>query len=339
MRKFIFFAILSLTVFFVVTNFTEVQSISDTIRNGDWRFLLFALIVQFLWLVNIALSYKFIFSSLGLKERIPKLIILSSAANFVNVVAPTGGIGGMAVLIDNAKQKGDSSGRTTVAGVLFVLLDYIGFLLVLTLGLIVLFRRNNLGTAEVTASAILFFVAVIMASLLIIGMKSPRTLSRIFYIAASSLNRIFILLRRKKRVSAYKSYRYAHDIATGLKEIRRRPERLIIPAGLALNSKLLLICVLLLIFLSFDVSFSIGTIIAGFSIGYLFFVVSPTPSGLGIVEGAMTLGLVSLYIPLNQAAAVTLAYRGVTFWIPLIIGLLAFRMVTGSKKIEPALAQ
>jgi len=114
---------------------------------------------------------------------------------------------------------------------------------------------------------------------------------------------------------------------------------LIIPAGLALNSKLLLICVLLLIFLSFDVSFSIGTIIAGFSIGYLFFVVSPTPSGLGIVEGAMTLGLVSLYIPLNQAAAVTLAYRGVTFWIPLIIGLLAFRMVTGSKKIEPALAQ
>ncbi len=242
----------------------------------------------------------------------------------------------MAVLIDNAKQKGDSSGRTTVAGVLFVLLDYIGFLSVLTLGLIVLFRRNNLNSAELTASAILFIVASIMATLLVIGMNSPRTLSRIFYITATKFNRVIIFLRRKKRVSPINSYRFANEIANGLREIRRRPERLILPAGLALTSKLLLICILLLIFLSFDVSFSIGTIIAGFSIGYLFFVVSPTPSGLGIVEGALTLGLVSLYVPLNQAAAVTLAYRGVTFWVPLIIGLVSFRMVTGGKKIDTA---
>ena len=336
MRKFIFFAIISLTVFFVITNFTEVQSISDTIQNGDWRFLLLALIVEFLWLLNIALSYKFIFRSLGLNERIPKLLILSSAANFINVVAPTGGIGGMAVLIDNAKQKGDSSGRTTVAGVLFVLLDYIGFLIVLTLGLIVLFRRNNLGSAELTASAILFIVALIMATLLVIGMNSPRTLSRIFYIATTKLNQVFISLRRKKRVSAINSSRFAYEIANGLKEIRRKPERLIIPAGLALSSKLLLICILLLMFFAFDVSFSVGTIIAGFSIGYLFFVVSPTPAGLGIVEGALTLGLVSLNVPLNQAAAVTLAYRGVTFWVPLLIGVLSFRMVSGSKKIDTA---
>jgi len=336
MRKFIFFAVISLTVFLIITRFTEVQSITETIKTGDWRFLIIALILEFLWLFNIALSYKFIFSSLGLKERIPKLVILSSAANFVNVVAPTGGIGGMAVLINNAKQKGDSSGRTTVAGVLFVLLDYIGFLSVLTLGLIVLFRRNNLNSAELTASAILFIVASIMATLLVIGMNSPRTLSRIFYITATKFNRVIIFLRRKKRVSPINSYRFANEIANGLREIRRRPERLILPAGLALTSKLLLICILLLIFLSFDVSFSIGTIIAGFSIGYLFFVVSPTPSGLGIVEGALTLGLVSLYVPLNQAAAVTLAYRGVTFWVPLIIGLVSFRMVTGGKKIDTA---
>lgn len=334
MRKFIFFAVISLTVFFVITRFTEVQSITETIKTGDWRFLVLALILELLWLFNIALSYKFIFSSLGLKERIPKLVILASAANFINVVAPTGGIGGMAVLIDNAKQKGDSSGRTTVAGVLFVLLDYIGFLIVLTLGLIVLFRRNNLNSAEITASAILFIVASIMATLLVIGMNSPRRLSRIFYTTATKFNGAFIFLRREKRMSPINSYRFANEIANGLREIRRRPERLILPAGLALSSKLLLICILLLIFLSFDVSFSIGTIIAGFSIGYLFFVVSPTPSGLGIVEGALTLGLVSLYVPLNQAAAVTLAYRGVTFWVPLIIGLLSFRMVSRSKKIE-----
>jgi uncharacterized protein (TIRG00374 family) len=102
----------------------------------------------------------------------------------------------------------------------------------------------------------------------------------------------------------------------------------LIPAGLALSNKLLLVGILLLMFLSFNVTFSIGTLIAGFSIGYLFFVVSPTPSGIGFVEGALTLALVSLYVPVSKAAAVALAYRGITFWIPLLIGMLAFRFVS-----------
>jgi uncharacterized protein (TIRG00374 family) len=78
-------------------------------------------------------------------------------------------------------------------------------------------------------------------------------------------------------------------------------------------------------FLCFEVPFTVGTIIGGFSISYLFLIVSPTPSGIGIVEGVMPLALSSLNVPWSQAVIITLAYRGITFWLPLGVGAVAFR--------------
>ena len=79
-------------------------------------------------------------------------------------------------------------------------------------------------------------------------------------------------------------------------------------------------CVLVAVFLAFQVPFSAGTIIGGFAIAYLFLIVSPTPAGIGIVEGIMPLALSSLRVPWSEAVVITLAYRGITFWIPLALG-------------------
>ena len=105
------------------------------------------------------------------------------------------------------------------------------------------------------------------------------------------------------------------------------------PAFLALNNKVLLLTILLLVFLAFKVPFTTSIVIAGFSIAYLFMIVSPTPSGVGVVEGVLTLTLHSLDIPLEAAIVVTLAYRGITFWVPFFFGFLSLRIL-GNKKIK-----
>ena len=101
---------------------------------------------------------------------------------------------------------------------------------------------------------------------------------------------------------------------------------------------LVLICILLLTFLAFHVPYSSGTIVAGFSIGYLFLIVSPTPAGIGIVEGVLTLALTSLWVPVEAAAIITLVYRGYTFWLPLIVGMAAFRQMPNEKRTEPQMS-
>jgi uncharacterized protein (TIRG00374 family) len=76
--------------------------------------------------------------------------------------------------------------------------------------------------------------------------------------------------------------------------------------------------------------------VGGFSIGYLFLIVSPTPSGLGIVEGMLTVALNTLRVKLDAAVLITLAYRALTFWFPLAVGGVAFRLLQGKQKNRPA---
>jgi uncharacterized protein (TIRG00374 family) len=111
----------------------------------------------------------------------------------------------------------------------------------------------------------------------------------------------------------------------------QRYDSLLIPFLYSLASKALLMCVLLLMFLAFQVPVTAGTIIGGFAIAYLFLIVTPTPAGVGIVEGVMPLALSSLRVPWSEAVVITLAYRGITFWLPLAVGAVAFRIVEREK--------
>jgi uncharacterized membrane protein YbhN (UPF0104 family) len=120
MRKLILASVLLLCVIFVIARFSEVEAIFKTIREGDWRFLLIAVFVEAIWLINIAASYKSIFQATGIEEKMEKLVLLSSAAYFINVIAPTAGMSGIAIFVSEAKRRGYSPARVTVAGVLFV---------------------------------------------------------------------------------------------------------------------------------------------------------------------------------------------------------------------------
>ena len=91
--------------------------------------------------------------------------------------------------------------------------------------------------------------------------------------------------------------------------------------------------------MAFQVEFTAGTLIAGFSVGYLFWIVSPTPAGIGFVEGAMTLALGSLNVPLGAATVVALSYRGVIFWVPLPFGMVALRWLERSEEYNGSLTR
>jgi len=337
MRKLIVAVILMLTIMLVIAQFAEVQAIFDTLQRGDLRFILLALLVEILWLINIAMSYRTIYSATGLTERIEKLFLLAAAANFVNVVAPTAGMGGMAVFISESNRQGYSSGRVTAAGVFFVLFDYIGFLVILSLGLVVLFRRNHLTSVELVATAILVLIASGLAFLLYLGNRSAEKLGYTLAWMAKQINNLLKPILKKDYLEVGRAYKFAQDIAASIRDLRRSPHKIALPITLAICSKILLVFILYLVFMAFQVPFSIGTLVAGFSIGYLFFIVSPTPSGIGIVEGALTLGLRSLNVPLGAAAIIALAYRGVTFWFPLLIGLVAFRYTSTGQEAETAI--
>jgi uncharacterized protein (TIRG00374 family) len=317
--------LLLFTLGFILTRGAEVQQIAATLQRGDVRWISLALAIQFAWLVNVGASLRAIFRALGVGERLRDLIPMAMVVNLVSVVTPTIGMGGMAYFIGRARQRGHPVGRATTAAAMYLLYDYFAVLVVIGLGLIVLVRRNQLTSGEVFASVFLAAYAGVLAFLLYLGMRSAHRFGDALAVLGKIGNRILRPLVKRDRFDVLHAQEFARDIAEGLEAARRSPGGLVLPAALALSNKAWMIATLFLMFLAFGQPFSVGTLIAGYSIGALFAVVSPTPSGLGFVEGAMTLVLTSLNVPLASAAVITLAYRGVTFWFPLLLGFVALR--------------
>ena len=331
MRKFIIALVLLLGVLLIITRFTEVQNIYSTLQQGDLLFILLGLIALALWMANRGLSYQVVYRLLGIHEETWHMMKVALAADFVNVVTPSGGMTTIAVFLDDSRRRGHSSGRVMVAWALNLLFDYAAFLGMLTLGLGVLARRNDLHWPEIIASCVLLFGALGLATLLYLGLQSGDALGKALAWMARLINRIVRPFIHRDYLEVGRAHSFAYDGAAGIAAVRQHPRGLLKPIFLAVTNKTLLILILLLTFMAFHVPYSSGTIVAGFSIGYLFLIVSPTPSGIGIVEGVLTLALTSLWVPVEAAAIITLVYRGYTFWLPLFVGMAAFRQMPNEK--------
>lgn len=337
MRKFILLLVLFLTVVFVFLSFSELKNIAETLKKSNWIFLSIALLFECVWLYNMAVTYAALYRLVELDESRQQLLLMSTAANFVNVIAPSAGIGGMAVFLDAARRRGQPTGRVTVVGVLYILYDYLAFLCVLTLGLIVLFRRNDLNGGELAAASILVLIAAAIGSLLYLAYRSVALLGRVLAWLARRVNSITRPFIHRDYIKIESAHFFAREMAEGINLLRGKPRKLLWPFLFALNNKALLICVMAFTFLALGTPFSVGTLAGGFSISYLFLIVSPTPAGVGVVEGILPVALNSLRVPWAAAVLITFVYRAVTFWFPLAVGLAAFRLLQRQPKTEPTL--
>jgi uncharacterized protein (TIRG00374 family) len=327
MRKFIITLVLFVAIVVVILQFSELKNIVATLQHSNYRFLIAALIIEVIWMFNSATDYSSLYRVVGLKEKNYHLVLVATAANFVNVIAPSVGIGGMAVFLDDAKRRNHSIGKVTVVGVLYILFDYLAFFCVLALGFLVLIRRNNLNAGEITAAVILLAIAIAVAFLLYLGYKSADQLGRALAWLARLINKLLKPLLHRDYLQEERAHYFAHEAAEGIYMLRGKRKQLLWPLLYALNNFALLICVLAFTFLALGTPFSVGTLVGGFAIAYLSLIVSPTPSGLGVVEGAMTIALNTLRVEWAAAVLITLTYRLITFWFPLAVGAVAFRLL------------
>ena len=332
MRKFIFILVIFLGAALVYLSFSELESIVRTLQQGNFWFILLAILIQFVWFFVAGLIFQALYRALGMEDTVYRFSLLAASALFINIVTPSAGVGGVAVFISDARRNGQSVGKVTVASMLYLFLDYVAFLVVLAFGLIVLFRRNDLGPTELAASGVMLAIAAGLGFMLYLGARSAQALGNALAKMARLVNRLLDPFLHRPYLSEARAHEFAHEMASDLKSLPEKVHNLSTPLLFSFASKALLMCILLSIFLAFQVPFTAGTIIGGFAISYLFLVVSPTPSGVGIVEGIMPLALSSLRVPWSEAVVITLAYRGITFWLPLGAGAVALRILERGSK-------
>jgi uncharacterized protein (TIRG00374 family) len=327
MRKFLVVLFFFVGIAIVFFSFGELDKIFKTLRHSDGRFIAIAILLLFGWILNDAANYRSLYKLMDVKEEYRHLILLSAATNFINVVAPSGGFGGVAIFVDDAGKRNIPRGLAAAAGALYLFFDYAAFMIILGMGWVVFIRRNDLRPGEFTASVIMFGIVVGLGILIYIGSRSGERLGRVLAWFAHQFNNLLWPLTRHEYFREVGAMEFGCEVSEGLSILRVKRRGILAPFLFALNGKLIQTLILTMTFLAFRVDFSIGTAVAGFATCYLFLIVSPTPSGIGIVEGILPGALASLGLPWEQAIVVTLTYRGITFWLPLVLGGAAFRVL------------
>ncbi len=121
--------------------------------------------------------------------------------------------------------------------------------------------------------------------------------------------------------------RLLHDILHDLGPIVRDPRRFAQMFGGALISLACSALGLVTTLEAFHPGVPVLPVMAVFIVASTLGQMAPTPGGLGAVEAAMVAGLTAIGIPGADAVAAVLACRLLTFWLPVIPGVAAFRLL------------
>jgi uncharacterized protein (TIRG00374 family) len=319
----------------VTSRFTSLTNLLSTLAQGLWQWILIGIVIHIVYFVAYAAMYQSGFATVGVNTRTRDLLPVVFASIFVNAVAPSGGAGGAALFVDHAVRNGQSGARAAV-GTVFVLLADLGTLFpFLVFGTLYLYHRRELQVYDIIGGVLFMVYVSILAAVLALARWIPGILHRIFHWVQGVVNRVGGWFRHPHLLGEAWADRNADQFLDGTEAIAANPWRLWRTLGWGMGIHLINLAGLYAFFLAFQQPVQPGTLIAGFGMGIVFFVITVIPQGAGAVEGIMTLVFTSLGIARTKAVVVALAFRGVNFWLPLVLGFLSLHQITSIMDSRP----
>ncbi|MCB0133144.1 MAG: flippase-like domain-containing protein, partial [Caldilineaceae bacterium] len=110
----------------------------------------------------------------------------------------------------------------------------------------------------------------------------------------------------------------------------RQPQQLLRTISIAMSTHVADLLTLTLLFRAFNQPTTLSIIIIIYAMTVLFRIISPTPNGIGVVETLLPAIYVSVNVPLEVGTVINLTFRGISFWIPLVIGMICLHYLQAS---------
>lgn len=337
-KRILFWLLVVAFAWVLISRMGEIERLAQTLQRGRWQWLALAAGLQLLYFVIYTMVYKAAFTTVGVDSKFRNLLPLTFAAIFINSTAPSGGAAGVAVYVDDARQRGQSSTRTAVGTLLVLIADFGSYLIFLAAGLIILFARHDLQSYEIAAGTIMLLYVSGMVLLLALGLWRPVALRWLLVNVQNGVNRVGRALRRPTLLSEDWSAYQVREFEESAQLMAAQPLLLAVTVGIALTGHTVGLASLAAVFRAFSIRASLAVVIAGYAMTILFWIVSPTPNGIGVVEGLMPLVFVSLGVPHTEATLITLSFRGLAFWMPFVVGFMLLRQLPMFTPAERSLA-
>ncbi|MDP9315963.1 MAG: flippase-like domain-containing protein [Chloroflexota bacterium] len=314
----------------VVVQRHELFEVLRLVRTSNPWWITAAFAVQGLVYFCFAAVYWRTLQLLGYHVRLLSLYGVSFIAIFLGRVFPAGGTSTFAFLLFQLRRRGIPDGTGAVAVTLDGLSYLLGFFVLLTGGFIYLFTHGELKVNQVLVVALLT-LAIITFGMYVWGLSRDRALLTQRAISLKKLvARVFRRNWGDTGVLTFIAELYEGAVLIG--RDRSGFFQLVVLQVVAL----LLDCLtLLLLFWSIGVWPHFSVVVLGYSLAYFFSTLSSLPGGGGTFEALMVVTMTNLGVESAIALSVTLLYRLLAFWLPLLISSVIYRRVHYHKEAPP----
>jgi uncharacterized protein (TIRG00374 family) len=326
-RRWLLLLLLVGFVVLVTSRFTDAKHLIATLAQGQWIWVLASIILHVIYFALYALLYQIGFDTVEVKSRASQLVPVLFASLFINAVVPTGGTGGAALFIDDAIQRGQSGARTAVGTVLVFLADLGTLIPFVIVGVIFLSLQHELQIYDSIGVAFFLVFVAFVAGALLLARRREDQLRRVLGWLQRTANRVGGRFNHPSLLADDWADKNANQLSKAAVAIADHPQQLRLTMILGMVLHVVNLLGLYMLFLAFQQPVRLGTLVAAFGMGIVFFVISVF-QGAGVVEGIMTLVFTTAGIPKAKAVVIALSYRGLTFWLPLLLGFLFLRRVS-----------
>ena len=279
----------------------ELAAIIPQLRAANLTWVSVGVAITIIYIVLQGLMYVQSFKAIGLSINLRIAIDLFLKRNLLSVFLPAGGISSLAYTTTQLRKRNLNTTQIHQAGALY---GYVGLLTVFIIGvpviLYTIWHNKNFGDAWI--------------SLLVLGLL----LGGVFWLVWS--------FRTHKGIYRWVEAKFP-AVASNIDEIFSGEVKLKYLFGTMLASMVVECCGIAHAFVSMyalglDHSFEAAAI--AYTVSVVLMIVSPFLRGLGAVELTMLYIFKTYGYSQAEGLGITILYRAFEFWLPLILGLLAF---------------
>ena len=322
-RAAIIFLVIIVALFLILPRLAGQAHAIELIRDATPAWLVVAVAVECVSL----LFYSLLFRRLLGLLRYPVTLGLALRINLAGLAAAhlfsAGGVGGAAVTYRVLQKRGMPHSLVLIAVIFQNAFAYLVLFALFAAGLTVLILRGQGGDAATVIAGIFVALLLVAAGYGFWLLNHPSSLRRRAHKVVAWLE------RRIKRISVDPAMleEYLDGVVDGWRRLRREGWGHLKTVGLAVGYWGFDIVCLLLVMLAFHQTLSPDKVIIAYAVANVVGTFSPTPGGLGAVEGVMIALLVGFGMPSAAAVAVVLVYRLINFWLPIPAGLATYLSV------------
>ncbi|MDQ5953552.1 MAG: glycosyltransferase 2 family protein [Patescibacteria group bacterium] len=291
-----------LAILFIIFQWNAILRSLQAVSNANWVYVTISFIV-FATTVIAAATIVYILKLAPISYK--NTVIVQTTGLFLGRVTPAnvGSLAAMGRYLVLNKHSIVQSG-TVLAAAAFA--TFVGNMLLSIFALILNWKTIELGSIKIPPF-IIFILIIVVAIVAVVLLIFPKI--------------------RNKITKSIK------EVKTTILAYSHKPKALVAAVILGALLTLGFALTMMLVAYSLDVKLSIFAAIVTVSLGSLGVAVTPLPGGAVGAEAALAATLIQFGVSAEQALAIALVYRFVTFWLPLLPGYIASQYSLNKKII------